>query len=988
MTANAPAPKQSTFEPRVLEVIRLLLRELGSQRALQSLSLQTSLEKELGLGSLERVELIDRLEREFAVQLPDELLTEAETPADLVNALLHRASARKDGSVSELSEVAARRAPQSGRSKEAASSLPAPELARTPTLEPAGVETLNAALLHHARLDPSKPHVHLYDQGQELRTLSYSALLAGAWAVSSGLAERGLRAGQTVALMLPTSDEFFFAFMGILLAGGIPVPIYPPFKANRLEEYAQRQSRILQNAEVRFLITFRQAEKLAKLLRAGIPTLKEVLAVADLSRPEKGESDAVQQVIRSENEQGRRSTRDSIALIQYTSGSTGDPKGVVLTHANLIANIRAIGAAINLQPADVGVSWLPLYHDMGLIGSWLCALYFGVPIVILSPLAFLSSPERWLWAIHRHRGTVSPAPNFAYELCARKIDERSIEGLDLSSWRAALNGAEPVSPETLERFTRRFEPYGFRPEALLPVYGLAESSVALTFPPLGRRPRVDCIEREHFEKTGEAQSCSATDSAAVKFVSEGKPIAGHEIRVVDDNGVEVGERRQGHIQFRGPSAMQGYFRNPAATQAVMQNGWVETGDLGYVADGELYVTARLKDVIIKGGRNLYPQEIEEVASQVGGVRRGCVAAFGVPDAAMGTERLVVVAETRETRRDVLERITSEVIARTDALLGLPPDVVRLVSPQTVPKTSSGKIRREACRQMYLSGELDRKPPAAWLQVSRLTLASVLSRLRQSLIRGRGVLYGVYVWLVVALVLVPGWLLVLLVPSRSRARPFSILRRLCRFGLRLARLSPNLQGEEHLETAFQQLKHEGRAFLLVSNHSSYVDPVVVAAVCPFVFRFVAKSEAASWPFIGTFIRKCGFLTVNREDPAQSARVSESIAQELKRGVAVHVFPEATFTPDAGLRPFQMGAFKAAVEAGCPILPLTLAGTRKVLRDGTWLPQRGPIRVTASGPLWPRANDWREIVRLRDAVREEFLKYCGEAPLDLILAGPPR
>ena len=241
-------------------------------------------------------------------------------------------------------------------------------------------------------------------------------------------------------------------------------------------------------------------------------------------------------------------------------------------------------------------------RGMGLIGSWLTALCFGVPTAILSPLAFLSRPERWLWAIHEHRGTVSAAPNFAYELCARKIDERSLEGLDLSCWRVALNGAEPISPDTLERFARRFEPYGFRAEAFLPVYGLAESSVAVTFPPLDRRPRVDRIERERLENTGAALPCSESDGLPLRFVSEGKALPGHEMRVVDDAACESGERVQGHIQFRGPSTMQGYFKNPAATAAVTrEGGWIDTGDLGYLAEGELFVTARIKDVIIMAG---------------------------------------------------------------------------------------------------------------------------------------------------------------------------------------------------------------------------------------------------------------------------------------------------------------------------------------------------------------------------------------------------
>jgi 1-acyl-sn-glycerol-3-phosphate acyltransferase len=354
---------------------------------------------------------------------------------------------------------------------------------------------------------------------------------------------------------------------------------------------------------------------------------------------------------------------------------------------------------------------------------------------------------------------------------------------------------------------------------------------------------------------------------------------------------------------------------------------------------------------------------------------------------MGTEKLVIVAETRERSRPVQDRITSDIIARVDSHLGLPPDIVHLVSPQTVPKTSSGKIRRDACKRMYLAGTLSRNTLPAWLQVSRLVLASSFDRVRRFLVQAKEILYGIYVWLVVVSLLFPGWLLLLLLPDRaSRSRALGILRLMCRTGLQLMGLKPSFEGEENLREVRRKLAGDGCSFLVVSNHASYMDPVVLAAACPIDLCFVSKSEAASWPVIGTFIRKCGFLTVNRKDPSQSARVSENIAQQLKQGATVHVFPEATFTSAPGLRPFQMGAFKAAIDAGCPILPVTLSGTRTVFRDGAWFLRHAPLRVTVGPPLWPQETGWREIVRLRDAVREEFLKYCGEAPLDLILAGP--
>ena len=345
--------------------------------------------------------------------------------------------------------------------------------------------------------------------------------------------------------MLPTSRAFFVSYSGILLAGAIPVPIYPPFRADRIEEYAARQSAILNNAGVVLLLTFRRAEAVAKLLK---PRVASLIAVADAEKLLEAADTAPAfspGTLPLHLSAARARVASDIALLQYTSGSTGDPKGVVLTHANLLANIRSIGEALQWGPQDVGVSWLPLYHDMGLIGAWLSLLYFGMPLAVMSPLAFLTRPERWLWAIHKHRATVSTAPNFAYELCVRKIADKDIEGLDLSSWNIAMNGAEPVNPSTLERFAERFAKYGFRRESLLPVYGLAEASLAVTMPPLHRGPLVDHVDREIFTSQGRAVTAGPGTKSQISFVSAGKAVPRHEIRIVNDAGVEVPERTEG-----------------------------------------------------------------------------------------------------------------------------------------------------------------------------------------------------------------------------------------------------------------------------------------------------------------------------------------------------------------------------------------------------------------------------------------------------------
>jgi acyl-CoA synthetase (AMP-forming)/AMP-acid ligase II len=464
---------------------------------------------------------------------------------------------------------------------------------------------------------------------------------------------------------------------------------------------------------------------------------------------------------------------DDIALLQYTSGSTGNPKGVVLTHANLLANIRAMGQAIEVTPKDVFVSWLPLYHDMGLIGACMGSMYYALPLILMSPLSFIARPQCWLWAIHKYRGTISPAPNFAYELCLRVKDDNELEGLDLSSWRMACNGAEPVSPATIERFTSRFAAYGFRPEAIAPVYGLAESSVGLAFPPPQRGVLVDVIQREPFLRHGRAIPADSNEHNALRFVACGRPLAGHQIRIVDAAGHEVAEREEGQLQFCGPSATSGYFRNRLATAQLYSGKWLDSGDYAYIAGGDIYLTGRAKDIIIRAGRNIYPQELEDAIGNIGRIRKGCIAVFASPDPKSGTERLIVMAETRERRPEQLEQLRSEINALSVDLLGAPPDRVELVPPNTVLKTSSGKIRRAASRRLFEQGNLSgRKPSSVKLQFLRLAASSIVPQCRRGLRAIGHILYAGYAWLLFLLSASMVWITTLLLPRVTLRRRLS------------------------------------------------------------------------------------------------------------------------------------------------------------------------------------------------------------------------
>ncbi|MGB5889158.1 MAG: AMP-binding protein [Thermoanaerobaculia bacterium] len=935
MVTSQTAPEVST--EALLELVQELVRELHPRRKHGDgrPTLDASLEKDLGLDSLGRAELIIRLERAFGLSLPDQLLASAETPRDLLRSL-KIAGPRQKGPA-----VAGEDALESAGDADAA---------------PHSAPSLLAALDWHVQRHPERRHI-AYDAGDgTVEELTYADLQRRARAVATGLVDQGLEPGGAVGIMLPTELDYFAAFLGVQLAGGIPVPLYPPVRRSQIEDHLRRQAGILRTALVEVLITFAEVRPLARLLRAQVPSLDRVVTVGQLEQePPATHLPTV--------------TADDIAFLQFTSGSTGDPKGVVLTHANLLANLRAAGRALDLSSADRVVSWLPLYHDMGLIGAWMGSLYFAMSLSLMSPLTFLVRPASWLWAIHRHRGTTTAAPNFAFELCLEKVDDDEIEGLDLSSWRLALNGAESVSPETVRRFIERFSACGFRAGALLPVYGLAECSVALAFPPTGRGPLVDHVVREPFQRAGRAEPAAEEDETSLRFVSCGLPLAGHEIRVVDATGREARERREGRIQFRGPSATSGYYRNPGATRRLFRGDWLDSGDLGYLAGGELYVTGRAKDVIIRAGRNIYPHEVEEMVGGLDGVRKGCVAVFASADSRSGTERMVLMAETREEEAEELEALRDRIAAAALDLTGVPVDEVVLVPPRTVPKTSSGKIRRAASRELYERGKTGSKSSALWWQITRLAWSGLRPQLARTRRATGETLYAGYVWLVVGLAATPAWLGVVALPTLG-------LRR--RYARAMARFLARAMGVP-LEVAGLDLLAAGTPAVLATNHSSYGDAFALVGALPPNVAYVVKSELRRNPFAYLLLSRLGALFVERFDAEKGVEDTRQALAAVERGESLVVFPEGTLQRAPGLMPFKMGAFVVAAEAGVPVVPMALRGTRSILRGGEWFPRRGAVKVTICPAIAPRGSDWSAALELREQVREQVLRHCGEPDL---------
>ena len=508
----------------------------------------------------------------------------------------------------------------------------------------------------------------------------------------------GAKKGDRVALILPDNADFVFAFLGAIRAGLVPVPIYPPTGLGKLAGYLDNTLHIVAKSGARLLLTNDEIKRMLGTIAAQAPELSKVVAVESVRRMR-------------EDLRPAKVTLDDVCFLQFTSGSTSRPKGVVLTHANLAANVRAImqlGLGIR-DSADSGASWLPLYHDMGLIGFVIAPLYHVNTVTFLPPLLFLKRPARWLETIARHRASISFGPNFAYALCVKRIKDSEVAGLDLSSWRIAGCGAEPIRAENLKAFADRFASIGFSDKAFVCCYGMAESTLAISFSKLGTGVQTDAVKGEALWEEGRAEPAAEAEPGAASIVRCGSAFPGHEIQVFapEDEASErpLGERQVGEIRLRGPSLMSGYFNEPELTREAFAGGWLKTGDLGYLAGGEVYICGRSKELIIVNGRNYYPQDLEWEASKVEGVRRGNVIAFGTMKPNHDRERVIICFETNLHGEAERAAQKGEVRRVVQQALGLTVDDVVPLGAGVLPKTSSGKLQRSKTRELYETGAL-------------------------------------------------------------------------------------------------------------------------------------------------------------------------------------------------------------------------------------------------------------------------------------------
>ncbi len=543
--------------------------------------------------------------------------------------------------------------------------------------------------------------------------LAWGEVFDRAARTGAALAARGVAPGDRVAIVLRTEPAFLDSFLGAWWCGAVPVPLYPPVRLGRMEEYLAATARMISVSGARMVIS---SGGTRRLLGGAV----------ERARPPLGCEDATRLATGRERAAPRLPAPEALALVQFSSGSTVDPKPVALTHGALQAMADALVHETHPDRSrDALVSWLPLYHDMGLIGCLLGAATYPGPLVLIAPEHFLARPALWPRAIARHRGSISAAPAFAYAYVAERVRAADLQGLSLGCWRLALNGAEPISGEAMRRFAWRLEPHGFDAGALVPVYGLSEAALAVTFSRPGRPPMGRHVDPVRLARDGEVAPGDR------EVVSVGRPVAGVELQLRDQRGVELGPGRLGRVWVRGPALMRGYLGDPGATDRALRDGWLDTGDLGFVLDGELYVHGRAKDVVIVRGANHAPEEFEAALTGLAGLRPGCAVAVGSTGHG-GEEALVILAEQARghaTTDD--EALAAEVRRVVLEATGIAPQAVHLLAPGTLPRTSSGKLRRGEALRRLQAGAL--APPE---KITALRLAALAARSQLAYARAR------------------------------------------------------------------------------------------------------------------------------------------------------------------------------------------------------------------------------------------------------------
>lgn len=547
-------------------------------------------------------------------------------------------------------------------------------------------------LLHKTYLaQPTKTALILQHAGQEDIPLSYADLMRGAFRYTRAYQQAGIAPGEVVILILQHGQDLVYSFWGAILGGQIPAIM--PFLTEKLspERYRADLAALAAITRPSAIVTYPEFEA---EVRAALQTGGSVRAILLTSQTESATEPDFSGAA------GLNRLPDDIVLLQHSSGTTGLQKGVALSHRAVLNQLAAYSAAIQLTPQDVFVSWLPLYHDMGLIAGFLIPVLNGNTLVLSSPFDWVRAPYRLFQSVSKYRGTLSWLPNFAYNFCAQKIRERDLQGVDLSSWRLITNCSEPVKYESHRAFYERFKAYGLRENALHCSYAMAENVFGITQTPVGTLPATDEIDREAYISQRAAMP-PVEGRPVVRMMSSGRAISNTRIRILDEQGRDLPDRVIGEIALQSDCMLTGYYNRPDATEKAFRDGWYLTGDYGYSLDGEIFVAGRKKDMIIVGGKNIYPQDLEALAYEVPGIHPGRAVAFGIEDAESGTEAVVLVAEVDVTGAEQRQELANALRQHITKNSAIALRHVHLVNAKWIIKTSSGKTARAANREKFL-----------------------------------------------------------------------------------------------------------------------------------------------------------------------------------------------------------------------------------------------------------------------------------------------
>jgi len=557
-----------------------------------------------------------------------------------------------------------------------------------------------------------------YDFKGEITKKSYQDIVGNAKKIAATLKAKGIGYQDKVSIVLPTSQNFLEVFFGIQLLGATPCALYPPLRLGKLDEWKEKTGLMIKNIDSKVVITDKRIYNLlGEPVRFANPPLGCLLT---------------ENLINEDSFCADSFSESDLCFIQYSSGSTGTPKPVMISNSNVIANCEAILSTFHLDKSQYScVSWLPLYHDMGLVGTLMSSMVAQCTITLIPPEVFITRPFSWLDALTKTKATVSVAPNFAFGLCLKKIKEKDLEKLDLSNWKIAMCGAEPVHPKTMMNFNDRFEKYGFNKNALAPVYGQAEATLAVTFSEINTGIKYKSFDNDELINNSRA----VLKDNGLKIISLGRPIDKTELKICGKQGNTLEEMELGKLYIKSPSVMQGYYKDPEKTKESLENDWLDSGDQGFILDNELYLFGRTRDILIIKGRNYDPSIIERSVDEFTEVRKGCYVAVSVLCEDTDSEELVIIAEMADLAnksKDELDLIKEAITKKVVEQNQLRPMDVIFVYPSNIPRTSSGKLSRSRSKDLYLEGTILQKIKPIRIKIMKEMLFGKINHIRRKL----------------------------------------------------------------------------------------------------------------------------------------------------------------------------------------------------------------------------------------------------------------